>query len=193
MLRTLYKHAQMTWGRMVSKIVRERCGATTTTSRRSEHIRTTSAASVATEVPDERPTPTDAATRDGESFIPSPTYTHSQHKRKHMNCTVRTIATPPPHFSMGSVTIDACPSGLMLARTFSGLVPTCFATASAVGIIGQRVELDAHVLQRPLRMNRLRPWGVGENDCKDRNGRLTGYRDPERWTCGSGSTLCHQK
>lgn len=39
-------------------------------------MRTISAASMATEVPDERAMPTEAATRDGESLIPSPTYVH---------------------------------------------------------------------------------------------------------------------
>lgn len=37
-------------------------------------MRTMSAASMATEVPDERAIPTEAATRAGESLIPSPTY-----------------------------------------------------------------------------------------------------------------------
>lgn len=57
---------------MTAKIFRERWRAATT-SRRSERMRTMSAASMATDVPDDRAMPTVAATRAGESFIPSPT------------------------------------------------------------------------------------------------------------------------
>ncbi len=42
------------------------------------------------------------------------------------------MATPPPCFSMSSVMTDALPFGLILAMTFSGLIPTCVATANAV-------------------------------------------------------------
>lgn len=57
---------------MTAKIFRERWRAATT-SRRSERMRTMSAASIATDVPEERAMPTDAATSAGESLIPSPT------------------------------------------------------------------------------------------------------------------------
>ena len=73
MLSMLYKHAQMRFRRIVPQIARERCSAATTSSR-SERMSTMSAASIATDVPDERAMPTDAATSDGESLIPSPTY-----------------------------------------------------------------------------------------------------------------------
>ena len=42
------------------------------------------------------------------------------------------MATPPPCFSMSSVTTAALPFGLMCAQTCSGRIPTCFATARAV-------------------------------------------------------------
>ena len=70
--RTLYTHAHAKLRLMVLKIVRERSRAATT-SRRSERIRTISAASIATEVPDESAIPTVAAASAGESLIPSPT------------------------------------------------------------------------------------------------------------------------
>lgn len=57
---------------MTPKIALERCNAATT-SRRSDRINTISAASIATEVPEERAIPTVAATSAGESLIPSPT------------------------------------------------------------------------------------------------------------------------
>lgn len=57
---------------MTEKMDRERLSAATT-SRRSERMRTISAASIATEVPDESAMPTEAATSAGESLIPSPT------------------------------------------------------------------------------------------------------------------------
>lgn len=45
-----------------------------TTSRRSDFMRTTSAASTAMDVPDESAMPTEAATSAGESLMPSPTF-----------------------------------------------------------------------------------------------------------------------
>jgi hypothetical protein len=58
---------------IVEKILRDRWRAATTSSR-SERIRTISAASIATVVPEESAIPTEAATRAGESLIPSPTF-----------------------------------------------------------------------------------------------------------------------
>lgn len=78
-------------------------------------MRTMSAASIATEVPEFSAMPTVAATSAGESLIPSPT-----------------IATPLPSFFINSVTSEALPFGLIFAQTSSGLIPTCFATAKAV-------------------------------------------------------------
>ena len=72
MPRTLYMHAQTRYQRMTEKNLRERCRAATT-SRRSDRIRTMSAASIATDVPEESAMPTVAATRAGESLMPSPT------------------------------------------------------------------------------------------------------------------------
>ena len=72
MPRMLYIHAQMRFRLIVEKILRDRCRAATTSSR-SERIKTMSAASIATVVPDESAMPTEAATRAGESLIPSPT------------------------------------------------------------------------------------------------------------------------
>lgn len=69
----LYTHAQMRFRLIVEKILRDRWRAATTSSR-SERIRTISAASIATVVPDESAIPTEAATRAGESLIPSPTF-----------------------------------------------------------------------------------------------------------------------
>ena len=71
----LYMHAQMRFRLIVEKILRDRWRAATTSSR-SERIKTISAASTATVVPDESAIPTEAATRAGESLIPSPTYTN---------------------------------------------------------------------------------------------------------------------
>ena len=45
---------------------------------------------------------------------------------------MRTIATPPPCFSIISVTTAALPFGLIFAQTRSSRMPTCFAIASAV-------------------------------------------------------------
>ena len=70
--RMLYMHAHMRFRLIVEKILRDRWRAATTSSR-SERIRTISAASIATVVPDESAMPTEAATRAGESLIPSPT------------------------------------------------------------------------------------------------------------------------
>jgi hypothetical protein len=70
---TLYMHAQTRLRRMTLKIELERCRAATTSSR-SERISTMSAASIATDVPDDRAIPTVAATSAGESLMPSPTY-----------------------------------------------------------------------------------------------------------------------
>ena len=58
---------------MTEKIVRDRWSAATTSSK-SERISTMSAASMATDVPEESAIPNVAATRAGESLIPSPTY-----------------------------------------------------------------------------------------------------------------------
>lgn len=68
----LYMHAQTRFRLMTAKMLRERLRAATT-SRRSDRIRTTSAASMATEVPEDNAIPTVAATSAGESLIPSPT------------------------------------------------------------------------------------------------------------------------
>ena len=73
MPRMLYMQAQMRFRLIVEKILRDRWRAATT-SNRSERIKTISAASTATVVPDESAIPTEAATRAGESLIPSPTY-----------------------------------------------------------------------------------------------------------------------
>lgn len=69
----LYTHAHMRFRLITAKMDRERWRAATT-SRRSDRMRTISAASIATEVPDDNAIPTVAATRAGESLIPSPTY-----------------------------------------------------------------------------------------------------------------------
>ena len=58
---------------MTEKILRERWRAATT-SNKSERMSTISAASMATDVPVESAIPSVAATRAGESLIPSPTY-----------------------------------------------------------------------------------------------------------------------
>ena len=58
---------------MTKKILRERWRAATT-SNKSERMSTMSAASMATEVPVESAIPSVAATRAGESLMPSPTY-----------------------------------------------------------------------------------------------------------------------
>jgi hypothetical protein len=58
---------------MTEKILRERWSAATT-SNKSERMSTMSAASMATEVPVESAIPSVAATRAGESLMPSPTY-----------------------------------------------------------------------------------------------------------------------
>ena len=71
--RMLYRHAQRRFRLIVEKILRDRWRAATTSSR-SERIKTISAASIATVVPDESAMPTEAATRAGESLIPSPTW-----------------------------------------------------------------------------------------------------------------------
>lgn len=68
----LYTHAQRRFRLIVEKILRDRWRAATTSSR-SERIKTISAASIATVVPEESAMPTEAATRAGESLIPSPT------------------------------------------------------------------------------------------------------------------------
>ena len=73
MPRTLYMQAQMRLRWIVRKMARDKSKAATT-SRRSERIRTMSAASIATEVPEDSAMPTVAATSAGESLIPSPTY-----------------------------------------------------------------------------------------------------------------------
>jgi len=73
MPRMLYTHAQMRFRLIVENILRDRWRAATTSSK-SERIKTISAASIATVVPDERAIPTEAATRAGESLIPSPTF-----------------------------------------------------------------------------------------------------------------------
>lgn len=65
-------HAQTRLRRMTEKMERERLSAATTSSR-SERMRTMSAASIATDVPEERAMPTEAATSAGESLMPSPT------------------------------------------------------------------------------------------------------------------------
>ena len=111
-----------------------------TTSKREERIKTISAASMATGVPEERAMPTEAATKAGESLIPSPTYAaqnqsinkrmlQKQKKKQKGGEGVRTIATPPPYCSINSPTLLAFPFGLILAQTFSFLIPTCLATA----------------------------------------------------------------
>lgn len=82
MPRMLYIHAQMRFRLIVEKILRDRCRAATTSSR-SERIKTISAASIATVVPDESAMPTEAATRAGESLIPSPTYRKTTSARTH--------------------------------------------------------------------------------------------------------------
>ena len=69
--------SQSRFRRIVEKIALERCSAATTSSR-SERMSTMSAASIATEVPEESAMPTDAATSEGESLIPSPTYDSSE-------------------------------------------------------------------------------------------------------------------
>ena len=58
---------------MTKKILRERWRAATT-SNKSERMSTMSAASMATDVPVESAIPSVAATRAGESLMPSPTY-----------------------------------------------------------------------------------------------------------------------
>lgn len=69
---TLYMHAHKRFRRMTRKMPRDKCNAATT-SRRFGRIRTMSAASTATVVPDESAMPRDAATSAGESLMPSPT------------------------------------------------------------------------------------------------------------------------
>ena len=70
---TLYTHAHTRLRRIVRKIDWERSSAATTSSR-SERMSTMSAASTATDVPEERAMPTVAAASAGESLMPSPTY-----------------------------------------------------------------------------------------------------------------------
>ena len=112
---------------MTLKIEVERCRAATTSSR-SERISTMSAASIATDVPDDKAIPAVAATSAGESLMPSPTYrSHrtlqlgfvrgEEVKRK------RTIATPTP-FSIISIILLALPLGDIPAYTHSSRIPT---------------------------------------------------------------------
>lgn len=83
---------------MTKKILRERWRAATT-SNKSERISTMSAASMATEVPVESAIPSVAATRAGESLMPSPTYygqnsihAHCKSEKKRSNhCNPSTI------------------------------------------------------------------------------------------------------
>lgn len=66
-------HAQMRLRLITEKILRDRWRAATT-SNKSERMSTMSAASMATDVPEESAMPSVAATRAGESLMPSPTY-----------------------------------------------------------------------------------------------------------------------
>ena len=82
-----------------------------TTSRGSSRISVTSAASIATSVPDPIAVPTDATARAGASLTPSPT-----------------IMTRRPPAWIASTASDLS-SGSTSARTASGSMPTRFATA----------------------------------------------------------------
>ncbi len=77
---TLYTHAQRRLRLIVPNIERERSRAATTSSR-SDRMSTISAASTATDVPEESAMPTVAAASAGESLIPSPTW-RMLHKAK---------------------------------------------------------------------------------------------------------------
>ncbi|KAF8266815.1 hypothetical protein EI94DRAFT_128713 [Lactarius quietus] len=97
-----------------------------------KRIRTTSAASIATEVLDDSAMPTVAAASEAScQFRPRLPYivnvtTNTEGKP------TRTIATSPLPFSISSATTDALPSGLILAYTPSGAILTWCATTTAV-------------------------------------------------------------
>ncbi len=113
---------------MTRKMDRERLRAATT-SRRSDRMRTMSAASIATDVPLESAIPTSATTRAGESLIPSPTYDDVLMFEQVKEELSLTIATPPSFMSMSSRIILALPFGLALDQTLELDIPTSRAIA----------------------------------------------------------------
>ena len=84
------------------------------------------------------------------------------------------MATPPPNFSMSSVTTEALPLGLMCAQTCSGLIPTCFATASAV------------VFASPVIMFTSMPMSCSARTARAEDGLGASWRDTAR--IGSGAS-----